>query len=141
MSGPLAFLLVALGGGIGAAARFWLAGAVPVRRPPSLPWGTITVNVVGSFVIGVVSGLVLTVGAGAGAGAGDGAGAEAWRLFLATGICGGFTTFSTATAESVALARRGHVARALVNTLGTLLTTVLAAAAGAGLVLLLAGGS
>jgi len=137
MSGPLAFLLVALGGGIGAAARFWLAGAVPVRRPPSLPWGTITVNVVGSFVIGVVSGLVLTVGAGAGAGAG----AEAWRLFLATGICGGFTTFSTATAESVALARRGHVARALVNTLGTLLTTVLAAAAGAGLVLLLAGGS
>lgn len=137
MSGPLAFLLVALGGGIGAAARFWLAGAVPVRRPPSLPWGTITVNVVGSFVNGVVSGLVLTVGAGAGAGAG----AEAWRLFLATGICGGFTTFSTATAESVALARRGHVARALVNTLGTLLTTVLAAAAGAGLVLLLAGGS
>ncbi len=127
MSGPLAFLVVALGGALGAAARFFLAASVPVRRSPSLPWGTIAVNVLGSFVIGVVTGLVLTVGA-------DG-GFEGWRLFLATGICGGFTTFSTATVEGVELARRGHLGRAVANSLGTLVVTVAAAAAGIALAL------
>lgn len=134
MTGPLAVVLVAVGGGLGAAARFWVASAVPARRPapgraPALPWGTIAVNVVGSLLIGVITGLVLTVGA-------DGT-LEGWRILLATGFCGGFTTFSTATVESVELARRGHLTRALANTVGTLLTTVLAAAAGIGLVLLL----
>ena len=134
MTGPLAFVLVAVGGGLGAAARFWVASAVPARRPtpgpvPQLPWGTLTVNAVGSFLIGVITGLVLTVGAAGGL--------DGWRLLLATGFCGGFTTFSTATVESVELARRGHLARALANTVGSLVTTVLAAAAGIGLVLLL----
>lgn len=133
MSGLLAFVLVALGGGVGAAARFWVAGAVSTRHEPPLPWGTVTVNVLGSFLIGVVSGLVLHAGA-------DG-GLEGWRLFLATGLCGGFTTFSTATVESVELARHGHVGRALVNAVGTLLATVTAVAAGIGTVFLLARGS
>ena len=133
MSGALAVLLVAVGGGLGAAARFWVASAVPAGRPgsaPALPWGTVAVNVAGSFLIGVVTGLVLTVGA-------DG-GFEGWRLLLATGVCGGFTTFSTATVESVELARRGHLGRALANTVGTLLVTVIAAASGIGLILRLA---
>jgi CrcB protein len=132
MSAPLAFLVVAVGGGLGAAARFWLADSIRTRRPSSMPIGTIAVNVLGSFVIGVVTGLVLAVGAGP---------FEQWRLFLATGICGGFTTFSTATVESVALARGGHVWRAVLNTLGTLVVTVAAVAAGIGVVLLAVGGT
>ncbi|WP_425955712.1 fluoride efflux transporter CrcB [Xylanimonas sp. McL0601] len=133
MSGPLAFLLVAVGGGLGAVARFWLADTIRTRRTTAMPRGTIAVNVLGSFTIGLITGLVLTVGA-------DG-GLEPWRLFLATGICGGFTTFSTATVESVTLARGGQLWRALANTLGTLVVTVLAVAGGLGLIELLAGGA
>lgn len=132
MSTPLAFLVVAAGGGLGAAARFWVADTIRTRRPSSMPRGTIAVNVLGSFLIGLITGGVLTVGADA---------FEPWRLFLATGICGGFTTFSTATVESVTLARGGHLWRAVLNTLGTLVVTVAAVAAGIGVVLLAAGGT
>ena len=132
MSTPLAFLVVAVGGGLGAAARFWLADSIKSRRRSAMPWGTIAVNVLGSFLIGVVTGLVLTVGADA---------LEPWRLVLATGICGGFTTFSTATVESVTLARGGHVVAATLNILGTLVVTVAVVAAGIGVVLLVAGGA
>ncbi|QAY69421.1 fluoride efflux transporter CrcB [Xylanimonas protaetiae] len=131
MSAPLAFLVVAVGGGLGAAARFWLADTIRTRRRSVMPRGTIVVNVLGSLLIGVITGLVLTVGAEQ---------FEPWRLFLATGICGGFTTFSTATVESVTLARGGRPWRALLNTLGTLVLTVAAVAAGIGVVLAVAGG-
>ncbi|ACZ32282.1 Camphor resistance CrcB protein [Xylanimonas cellulosilytica DSM 15894] len=127
MSGPWAFLTVAVGGGIGAAARFWVADTITTRRRSAMPRGTIAVNVLGSFLVGVITGLVLTVGTDA---------FEPWRLFLATGICGGFTTFSTATVESVTLARGGHPLRALANTLGTLAATVPAVAAGIGVVVM-----
>jgi CrcB protein len=133
MTGALAFLVVAVGGGLGAAARFWLSDAIRTRRPAAMPRGTIAVNTVGSLIIGVVTGLVLTVGA-------DG-GLETWRLFLATGICGGFTTFSTATVESVTLAQGGHLWRAVANTFGTLVLTLLAVGAGIGAVELVAGGA
>jgi CrcB protein len=125
-----AVLLVAVGGGIGAAARFWLAGVISSRGPSGLPYGTIAVNLLGSLLIGVVTGLVLTVGAEV---------FEPWRMFLATGICGGFTTFSTATVETVMLARSGQHARAAVNAVGTMVLTVAAVAAGIGVVLLAGG--
>lgn len=130
MTGPLAFLLVAVGGGVGAAARFVVADAIRARRSTALPWGTVTVNAVGSLVIGVVAGLVLTVGA-------DG-GLESWRLLLATGLCGGFTTFSTATVEAVTQLRGGRPGRALATTAANLLLSLAAVALGLGIVLLLA---
>ncbi|MCL1869021.1 MAG: fluoride efflux transporter CrcB [Promicromonosporaceae bacterium] len=133
MSGPFAFLLVAVGGGLGAVARFWLADTVKARRTTVMPLGTIVVNTLGALTIGVVTGLVLTIGA-------DGS-LEGWRVFLATGICGGFTTFSTATVESVTLARAGHLTRALINTFGTLVITVAAVAVGIGVVVLATGGA
>jgi fluoride exporter len=86
--------LVALSGGIGAVARYSLDAAVQrrVRRPT--PFGTITVNVVGSFVLGVITGLVvhhhLSV--------------EVDRV-IGVGFCGGLTTFSTASFETVRLIR------------------------------------
>ncbi|WP_159792722.1 fluoride efflux transporter CrcB [Puerhibacterium puerhi] len=131
MTGPLAFLLVAVGGGVGAAARFVVADAIRARRTTALPWGTVTVNAVGSLVIGVVAGLVLTVGA-------DGGGLESWRLLLATGLCGGFTTFSTATVEAVTQLRGGRPGRALATTAANLLLSLAAVALGLGIVLLLA---
>ncbi|MFP3713369.1 fluoride efflux transporter CrcB [Puerhibacterium sp. TATVAM-FAB25] len=129
MTGPLAFLLVALGGGVGAAARFVVADAIRARRATAVPWGTVTVNAVGSLVIGVVAGAVLTAGAD---------GLEPWRLLLATGLCGGFTTFSTATVEAVTLLRGGHPGRALATTAAHLLLSLAGVALGLGTVLLLA---
>eukprot|EP01035_Chromulina_nebulosa_P051404 gene51404-69974_t len=77
-------LLVALGGAIGSVLRFVTGIAALRLMGPSFPWGTLMVNVVGSFAIGVISHLITTrLG-----------GSEAMRLFLITGVLGGFTTFS-----------------------------------------------
>ena len=122
MSGLLGALLVAVGGGAGAATRFVVADTIRSRRPTGFPWGTWWVNELGSLLVGFVTGALLS--------AGRGADAEPWRLLLATGFCGGFTTFSTVTVESVTLARGGRTGAALANALGTLVVTVLAVAAG-----------
>ncbi|MFI2361647.1 fluoride efflux transporter FluC [Promicromonospora sp. NPDC019610] len=122
----LALLLVAVGGGLGAAARFVVDGEVRARHSGGFPWGTFVVNVTGSFLIGVFSTLSHTLtwyGV-------SGDVAQLVQFSLVTGLCGGYTTFSTATMESVRLARSGRLRLALTNTLGTLLVTVLAATAG-----------
>ena len=118
-------VLLALAGGLGAAARFAVDGVVRARRPGDFPWGTLVVNVTGSFLLGLLTGLVL-------AGAGD-----AWRLLLGTGFCGGFTTFSTAAVDTVRLARRGALRAAAANLAGNLALTLLAAALGLRLAALL----
>lgn len=108
-------LYVALGGAIGAAARYlaglWLAALLGA----GFPWGTFFVNVTGSFLIGIV--LVL-VQAGT-------LPAEA-RLFLAVGILGGYTTFSSFSYETLQLLDGGDMMLVLLNTLGQLLTGLLA---------------
>lgn len=119
MNGVLGVLVVAVGGGAGAAARFWVADTIRARRPTSFPWGTWTVNVAGSFVVGLVTGWVVLGGAG-----------EFWRLLLATGLCGGFTTFSTASVETATLLQAGRVRTAVVQALSTLLVSVAAVACG-----------
>ncbi|MBL0887808.1 fluoride efflux transporter FluC [Myceligenerans indicum] len=123
-------LLVAAGGAVGAAARFMLDGAVRTRSHGPFPWGTFTVNVLGSLAIGVVAGLVLFGGF-------EDGDVASWRLALATGLCGGFTTFSTAMVETVRLARSNRVRVALISTVGTLAATVVAVAAGIAVVGLL----
>lgn len=126
MSAGMAVLL-ALAGGIGAAARFWLDGEIRERRRTVLPLATITINVTGSFLIGVIAGAHIWLGLPAG-----------WQTVLATGFCGGYTTFSTAAVETVRLAQEGERLRAVSNALGTVLLTVAAAAAGLALTGLLA---
>jgi CrcB protein len=121
VSGVVDVLLVALGGGVGAAARFVVADTIRARRPSGFPWGTWWVNVLGSLVVGIVAGILLFSG---------GPDAEHWRLLLATGLCGGFTTFSTASVEAVAMLRGGRLGAALTYALGTLAVTVTAVAAG-----------
>lgn len=117
-------LMVAVGGGAGAAARFVVDGEIRARHNGGFPWGTFVVNVTGSFLIGVFSTLFFTLpGVSSDT-------AMVLRLALITGLCGGFTTFSTATVESVRLARSGRMRLALANSLGTLAVTVTAAGLG-----------
>jgi len=116
-------LLLALAGGLGAVVRFVVDAEVRARRRGAFPVGVLLVNVLGSFLLGLLTGLVR-------AGADD-----AWRLVLGVGFCGGFTTFSTTVVDTVRLARRGEVRAAVGNAAGTL---VLAVAAGAGGLLLAA---
>lgn len=113
-------LAVAGAGGVGAAARFLLDGEVRRLRPSQrLPWSTIAINVSGSLLLGLLAGLVLA-----------GTAPVALRTVAGTGFCGGYTTFSTATVETVQLARNGRVAAAFLNGLATLGLTLAAAAAG-----------
>ncbi len=55
-----AWIAVAVGGALGSMARFWLAGVMTVLTGPQFPWGTLLINVLGSFVIGLVGGITLT---------------------------------------------------------------------------------
>jgi CrcB protein len=112
----VAFLVAAA---IGAPARYFLDGFVQDRTDGEFPWGTCLINVSGSFVLGLLSGLVLYRSFPAEA-----------RLVLGTGFCGAYTTFSTFTFETLRLAeegvRRASVRNIVLNTGGALL----AAAAG-----------
>lgn len=86
-------LLVGLGGGLGSMARYGCQRWLGSQYPHPFPWGTFAVNISGCFLIGLIWGMSLK---------------NAWthedsRLFLMTGICGGFTTFSAFTLESIGL--------------------------------------
>jgi fluoride exporter len=116
-------LLLALAGGVGAVARLAVDGTIRLRRSTALPWATVLINVSGSFVLGLLTGLVLHhVGP-------SGAGTDL-KLVLGTGFCGGYTTFSTASIETVRLAQQRQVALALVNGVGTAGLTLGSAAIG-----------
>jgi len=121
------FALVALGGALGAVTRFglgeWLSPRARRARCGSLPVEILLVNLVGSLVIGLATGLLLRLGDG-------GAGSEPWRLLLVTGYCGGFTTFSTATVGTVDAASEGHRAAAVGYALANLVGCVAAVALG-----------
>ncbi len=108
-------LYVALGGAIGAAARYLAGLWIVAHLGASFPWGTFFVNVTGSFLIGIV--LVLVEGGTLPAEA---------RLFLAVGILGGYTTFSSFSYETLQLLNGGDVVPVLLNVLGQLLLGLLA---------------
>lgn len=107
-------LLVALGGAIGAALRYLVGTSLAARLGPDFPWGTFFVNVTGSFLIGVVLLLVddglLTPGA---------------RLFLAVGVLGGYTTFSTYSYEALRLMADGEVLKTLIYVFGQVFACLL----------------
>jgi CrcB protein len=102
-------LLVGVGGLIGTVGRYWLGGWVQVLSNAEFPFGTLAVNVLGSFVLGVILTLSLERGIGH----------PDLRLFLAVGVCGGFTTMSTFSYETLVLLQRGLIAAALANAAGT----------------------
>jgi CrcB protein len=99
-----AWVAVAVGGALGSLARFWLTGVMTALTGPSFPWGTMLINVLGSFIIGLVAGATLTQARIAVP--------PEVRIFLMTGICGGFTTFSSFSLQTLELLQAGEVAPA-----------------------------
>ena len=100
-------ILVAAGGAIGAGLRHLVSKAALALAPLSFPWGTWLINVTGCFAIGIVAGL-----------AGGGSLSPSARLFVATGVLGGFTTFSAFGLESHALLTAGRLPAAIAYVLG-----------------------
>ena len=86
-------LLVGLGGGLGSMARYLCQRWVTANYIHSFPWGTFAVNIIGCFAIGIFWGMTFK----------SFDNNESWKLFLMTGICGGFTTFSAFTLEGIGL--------------------------------------
>lgn len=123
-------LVVAIGGGVGAAARFVVDGEVGARHTGGFPWGTFVVNVTGSLLIGVLSSLFFTLFLTSDQADQADHATATLQLALTVGLCGGFTTFSTTTVESVRLARSGRMHLALASSLGTLVITVAAVGLG-----------
>ena len=110
-------LLIALGGAVGANARFVAATLAASRWGTRLPWGTLLINVSGSFLLGVFL-AVPALGTGTG------------RALLATGFCGGYTTFSTFAFEMAVLAEGGERRFAALNALVSVGFCLLAAFGG-----------
>lgn len=107
-------LLAAVGGALGASARHLVNVAMLAWFGPGFPWATFTVNVVGSLIMGIVVEALMPL---------SGASGAAWRIFLATGILGGFTTFSAFSLDTWLLYERGqHVALVLYVALSVILS-------------------
>ncbi|MBM7806526.1 CrcB protein [Geodermatophilus bullaregiensis] len=115
----MAYLLAALGGALGALARWGVAEALP-RSPGGWPWATLLVNLGGCLLIGVLTGVLAARRP-----------EPAWaRPFLAVGVLGGYTTYSAFAVEAVLLADRGAVVLAAGYVLASVLGGVLAVVAG-----------
>ncbi len=114
------FLLVALGGGLGAAGRYGVSLAMPMK-PGEWPWATFSINVLGSLAIGVLAGWLSTRGEAG----------EPWRLFLGVGVLGGFTTFSAYSLETLRMIERGEWPMAGLYALGSVAAGLAAVAIGA----------
>ena len=101
------YLVVGLGSALGGVGRFWLSGAVAERFGQTFPWGTLVVNVTGSFVIGLFvsltgpDGRVLVH--------------PRFSQFFVAGLCGGYTTFSSFSLQTLNLAREGQFLYAAAN--------------------------
>ena len=113
----LAATLVA--GALGALVRFVLDSEIKARVGHPFPVGTFVINVSGSFLLGVLAGLVLFSGA-----------PTTWQTIAGTGFCGGYTTFSTASVETVRLIQQGRHRIAALNAAVSALASVGACAAG-----------
>lgn len=105
------WLAVAAGGAVGSLARFWLAAAMTTLTGPRFPWGTLLINVVGSFVIGLVAAVTLTPARIAMH--------PDLRIFLMVGICGGFTTFSAFSLQTLELLQSGDTSPAMAYVAGS----------------------
>lgn len=120
MSQWIALALVAGGGALGSVARFLVGTWFLQRVGPGFPWGTLTINVTGSFVIGLVLQLAQTK-----------AGLSPYaRLFLTTGVLGGYTTFSAFAYETYVLSRDAFTLQSVWYGFGSVAAGVLAAYAG-----------
>ena len=113
-------LWVALGGAAGSVARYYTQLLAQRRLGLTFPWGTLAVNLVGSFLLMVLGTVALRTGKVP----------EAWRLALGTGVLGGFTTYSSFNYEALTLMQNQQVGRAALYVVATVLGCLLAGYAG-----------
>jgi CrcB protein len=121
MVSPASLALVALGGALGAAMRYATTVAALRWLGPAFPYGTLIVNVAGSLAMGLVAALLIEKAAAT----------PRLALFLTTGVCGGFTTFSAFALDTVYLVERGEALKVALYMGGSVALSV--AALGAGL--------
>lgn len=114
------FWAVAIGAAIGGVSRYYLSLFATVRLGDALPWATLIINVTGSFLLGFLMRFAL---------ASPSASVEL-RLLLATGLCGGYTTFSTYSYEVALLIEEGQYERAAAYAFGSIVLALLATFAG-----------
>jgi CrcB protein len=120
----MTYLLVFLGGGLGAALRHGVNLGAARWFGTTFPWGTLTVNVTGSLVMGLLAAYL----------AFRGDASQHWRLLLATGVLGGYTTFSAFSLDVAVLYERGAIGLALGYVLASVILSILALFAGLWLV-------
>ena len=118
----MTILLLTLAGAAGAGTRFILDSLVRPKVPTPLPLSTMAINVGGSLLLGVLAGAVLAARVPA-----------EWQTILGTGFLGGYTTFSTASVETIRLIQSRRSGLAVVYSLGTLILSLAAVATGIGL--------
>ena len=111
------FLLIFFGGGLGALCRYFVTTFF-AGRFGNFPAGTFTANILGSFLMGLVLGILISRSS------------ENFRLFAAVGFLGGFTTFSSFSAETFNLIQSGQIFFAAINVVGSVTAGIFACAAG-----------
>ena len=110
-------IMIGLGSFIGGVGRYLLSVLIQSRAATPFPLGTLAVNLIGCFLIGIVFGFF-----------DRGQVSHEWRLFLATGVLGGFTTFSAFSIETFTLFREGHFAYVVLYVLASVVLGLLATA-------------
>ncbi|MBC7517465.1 MAG: fluoride efflux transporter CrcB [Microbacteriaceae bacterium] len=113
----LTFFLLSVAGGVGAVARLFIDAFVTARLGNRYPFGTTIINITGSFLLGLVAAAATPS-------------ETSFRLIIGMGLIGGYTTFSTASFETVRLLRARRIGAALSNGFGMLLVCVLAGCVG-----------
>ena len=98
----IAYLWVAFGGALGSVSRFWLNGLISEKFGATFPWGTLAINVTGSFAIGIIGALAIPEGRM------DSQSRIFATQFLMIGVCGGYTTFSSFSLQTLNLANDGE---------------------------------
>lgn len=114
-----ALLIVGAGSFVGGMLRYGISKWVQIKLLTTYPFGTFTVNIIGCFIIGLVMGYSERFNI-----------SSEWRLLLVTGFCGGFTTFSAFSIETMALLRDAQYLPAFLYIAGSVMAGVLAAFAG-----------
>jgi CrcB protein len=112
----MSYLIVFIGAGIGGALRHGVNTVSARLLGVGFPWGTLTVNIVGSLAMGLLAGYF----------AFKGEATQDWRLFLTTGILGGFTTFSAFSLDTVMLYERGAMTSLAIYVLASVVLSILA---------------
>jgi fluoride exporter len=120
----MSYLLVFFGGGLGASLRHFINLVCARAFGTGFPWGTFIINITGSTVMGLIAGYL----------AFKGEASQPWRLFLMTGILGGYTTFSAYSLDAALLYERGELASAALYVVGSVVLSIAGLFAGLALV-------